>query len=77
MIAYAQTLPLSLKATSFIAKIGLANDPSLKLFERLGFEKVKVSEVWQEAELHLKEDGDAARLRREDLKILHWAPSHP
>jgi RimJ/RimL family protein N-acetyltransferase len=42
----------------FVAKISLKNEPSRKLFEKLGFELVKISEIFQEAELHLNTKGD-------------------
>lgn len=34
-----------------IARIGTSNTASIALFERLGFGKVKVVEVWSEAEM--------------------------
>jgi hypothetical protein len=42
-------LPLSPR--HFIARIGTANEASISLFERLGFGKVRVVEVWSEAEM--------------------------
>ncbi|BEJ18099.1 hypothetical protein CspHIS471_0703760 [Cutaneotrichosporon sp. HIS471] len=42
-------LPLSPR--HFIARIGTANHASISLFERLSFGKVKVVEVWSEAEM--------------------------
>ncbi|CAK9782116.1 acyl-CoA N-acyltransferase [Cutaneotrichosporon oleaginosum] len=42
-------LPLSPR--HFIARIGTANTASISLFERLGFGKVRVVEVWSEAEM--------------------------
>lgn len=43
--------PFPLPPTSFLAKIGLDNSGSRALFERLGFEEKKVSEVWKEVEV--------------------------
>ncbi|GMK60005.1 hypothetical protein CspeluHIS016_0902220 [Cutaneotrichosporon spelunceum] len=42
---------LPLGPRHFIARIGTANEASISLFERLGFGKVKVVEVWSEAEM--------------------------
>jgi RimJ/RimL family protein N-acetyltransferase len=55
MMSYAFS---DLKIHRFVAKISLKNDPSRRLFEKLGFQLVKISEIFQEAELHLdiKED---------------------
>jgi hypothetical protein len=40
-----------LKVTSFIAKIGLQNTPSITLFNSLGFTQESISEVFQEVTL--------------------------
>ncbi|KAI5476134.1 acyl-CoA N-acyltransferase [Pseudohyphozyma bogoriensis] len=42
---------LKLKPDSFFAKIGMGNDASLRLFERLGFKEGKRIEVFQEVEM--------------------------
>ena len=50
-------------------KISLKNDPSIKLFESLGFTRQSVSEIWQEVEMrftdtnqkHLSQFGDSIR----------------
>lgn len=42
---------LGLKPSQFFAKIGMDNSGSIKLFEKLGFVKGKVSEIFQEVEM--------------------------
>lgn len=42
---------IPIKPRHLIARIGTANTASIALFERLGFGKVKVVEVWSEAEM--------------------------
>ncbi|KDN48530.1 hypothetical protein K437DRAFT_293864 [Tilletiaria anomala UBC 951] len=57
----------------FMAKISLANAPSLALFRSLGFATVRISDVWAEAELHLR-DEDVQTLIRSQLPLntLMW-----
>lgn len=45
---------LDLKPEQFIAKVGFDNEPSLKLFEKLGFVERKRVEVFREIELGWK-----------------------
>lgn len=55
-------------------KISLKNEPSIKLFESLGFTRQKVSEVWQEVEMRYT-DKDPARLDRLQSsisRVLFW-----
>lgn len=42
---------IPIKPRHLIARIGTSNTASIALFERLGFGKVKVVEVWSEAEM--------------------------
>ena len=53
MMAYGST---SLGITTFVAKIGDANAPSLGLFASLGFQEVSRSDVFKEATLELRVD---------------------
>lgn len=50
-----QHLPM-LQPSSFFCKIGAQNDKSKALFQKLGFEQVSFSEVWQEAQLQAREE---------------------
>ena len=56
----------------FVAKISVKNEPSRKLFEKLGFQLVNISQVFQEAELHLdiKKDHETRHILLESLNIL-------
>lgn len=49
-LSYASDI-LELKPFQFFAKIGMDNLGSIKLFERLGFVKGKISEIFQEVEM--------------------------
>lgn len=61
-------LPLS--KDSFVAKIGLSNQPSRALFEQLRFNEVARSEIWKEAEL--RPIDQEAPLSQPPLAILTW-----
>ena len=69
----ASQLPIPLNWLT--CKISLTNEPSIRLFEGLGFEKVKVSEVWQEVEMRYKqapaEAGESA-FANSLVEVLHW-----
>lgn len=59
-LSYASSSPpagLGYPRDAFIAKIGTSNLASIRLFERLGFKKTKVVEVFQEAEMRYS-DGE-------------------
>lgn len=43
--------PLGVSPTSLIARIGSKNTSSIRLFESLGFGRVKLVEVWDELEM--------------------------
>jgi L-amino acid N-acyltransferase YncA len=58
MMAYGAT---ALGVTTFVAKIGMANAPSLGLFASLGFREVSRSEVFQEVTLELKAEDETQR----------------
>lgn len=54
LLAYATSNPpqgLGVPPSVLTARIGLANTPSIRLFERLGFVQSKVVEVFQEVEM--------------------------
>ena len=52
---------LGLDPHNLVAKIGSANTPSIRLFEKLGFSIVKRVEVWDEVELRWRPDDPSAR----------------
>lgn len=54
-------ITLGVKPHNLIAKIGSANTPSIRLFEKLGFKVVKRVEVWDEVELRWRPDEPQAR----------------
>lgn len=47
---------LDLPASAFFCRIGLANEPSLNLFEKVGFRRVKVVEAFGEVEMGFEGD---------------------
>lgn len=56
-----------------MVRIGTSNASSIKLFERLGFEAVSVSNVWKEVEMRFgwrKQGVDAEKLDEEDMSKL-------
>lgn len=74
-LSYAIThLPLS--PTQLIARIGCANAPSIRLFEKLGFGVVKVVEVWNEVEMRwgcdAAEGGEGEGQRQDTAKEWPW-----
>jgi RimJ/RimL family protein N-acetyltransferase len=64
MLAYGTQ---ELAVSSFTAKISLKNEPSLSLFQTLGFQYVCTSEIFQEIELRLTAD-DQSGYRSLNLK---------
>ena len=56
--------PFPLPTRALHAKIGLANAGSRRLFARLGFEEVRVSQVWQEVEVRWTGTGALPPLAR-------------
>jgi RimJ/RimL family protein N-acetyltransferase len=56
-ISYA-TKYLNLKPEQFMVKIGFDNEPSLRLFEKLGFVEKKRVEIFREIEMGYKGLGD-------------------
>lgn len=61
-LAYAKK-ELRLAESDFFAKIGLENEPSIRLFEKLGFKRGKVVEVFGEVEMvwdKARDPGDEA-----------------
>lgn len=64
-------LPLSKDA--FMAKIGFDNRASICLFEKLGFQEVKRSEIWKEVELRPGKAGLTLGTSTEPTAVYHWA----
>lgn len=62
--------PLLSPANLFV-KVGLSNSPSRALFARLGFEEVKVSEVWQEVEMRYTTGEGSVGMPPQ--RVLRWA----
>ncbi|PWN29284.1 acyl-CoA N-acyltransferase [Jaminaea rosea] len=56
---------------NLFVKVGLSNSPSRALFARLGFEEVKVSEVWQEVEMRYTRGEGSAGMPPQ--RVLRWA----
>jgi hypothetical protein len=69
---------LSIPTSSFISRIGLTNAASIRLFEKLGFGKEKVVQVFQEVTMRMgwieaEEDGKMDETERlESLKRERW-----
>jgi hypothetical protein len=66
-------LPLSRDA--FLAKVGFDNHASIRLFERLGFQEVKRSEIWREVELRPTKAGMSLGPALQETAVQHWALS--
>jgi hypothetical protein len=61
---------LKVVPTHFIARIGSSNESSIRLFERLGFGKVRVVEVWDEVEMRWGWKGtEPARGTKDDWPV--------
>jgi hypothetical protein len=69
---------LSIPLDKFIVRIGLANKSSIALFDKLGFGKEKVVEVFQEVTMRFgwiegEEDGKMTEMGRlQELKDKLW-----
>ena len=55
-------------------KISLTNDPSIQLFESLGFTRHKVSEIWQEVEMRFQDDAPhrLSQFGESIRRVLFW-----
>ena len=57
LISYVCGPPLSLSPLNLLARVGMGNGSSTKMFEKLGFEVVKEVVVFQELEMRLRSKG--------------------
>ncbi|UZJ53524.1 hypothetical protein CBS101457_002844 [Exobasidium rhododendri] len=63
---------LPLPSDAFLVKIGYDNQPSIRLFEKLGFEEVKRSAIWKEVEMRPVDGGMRLRSLPGPSCVLRW-----
>ena len=56
LLLYACAPPLSVNPQTLVARIGAKNEASIALFKKLGFEKTKYVEVFDEVEMRYNKD---------------------
>jgi hypothetical protein len=66
---------LPLPSGAFLVKIGVENEPSIRLFERLGFQEVKRSTIWNEVEMRPVDKGVHLKSITGPSAVLRWSLS--
>lgn len=70
MIAYASRPPLNLGPAQLLARIGMANEASISMFEKLGFAIVRRVEVFREVEMRVEDARRFEGVARQELNTV-------